>query len=254
MTSTHNGFSSFNFDQYETSLHVVHAYHHSRSDNRENKIKEAMFAVGSPIVASALSTMGASAFLFGCRTWVFIELGLLICSITGMALLFTMIFLFAWLASAGPLPIDQYGQGRSHQWDLGVLCCIPCQKVKMNPFINSKSEQPEDNRSLYSIEIVRNQDKKLKQAEVAEANDNDSVYSIEIVEDLDDDAQQPEKEAEDPYYVAKTVADPNDRKTKKTNDNNTVEKTAGNASNIDETDYMEPKNDEVALRLHVLGI
>lgn len=240
---------------------MVHAYHHSRSANRENKIKEAVFSVGSPIVASALSTMGASAFLFGCRTWVFIELGLLICSITGMALLFTMTFLFAWLASAGPLPIDEYGQGHSHQCDLRVLCHIPRQKGKMSPSINTKSEQPEENRSICSIEMVRNQERNFpvqrkrnkKQAKVAEADDNDSVYSIEIVEDLDDGALQPEKEAENPHYVGRTAADPNDRKTKKTNYNNNVEKTVEGTINIDKTDDRDPQNDEVALRLHVLG-
>ena len=239
---------------------MVHAYHQSRSDNRENKIKEAIFAVGSPIVASALSTMGASAFLFGCRTWVFIELGLLICSITGMALLFTMTFLFAWLASAGPLPIDKYGQGHSHQCDLRVLCRIPRQKGKMSPSIDTKSEQPEEKRSICSM--VRNEEKDFpvqrkrnkKQAKVTEANDNDSVYSIEIIEAFDDDAPQPEKEAEDPYHVGRTAADPTDRKTKKTNYNNNVEETVEDTIIIDKKDDMDPQNDEVALRLHVLGI
>ncbi|KAL3920264.1 MAG: hypothetical protein SGILL_003350 [Bacillariaceae sp.] len=104
------------------SLHVVHAYHHSRSDTRNAKVKEAVFAVGSPIVASAFSTMGASAFLFGCRTWVFVELGILVCSITAMALLYSMTFLLAWLAMTGPLPFEKNGD-RVHSWDFRALCC-----------------------------------------------------------------------------------------------------------------------------------
>ena len=175
---------------------MVHAYHHSKSSDRENKIKEAIFAVGSPIVASALSTMGASAFLFGCRTWVFIELGILICSITAMALLYTMTFLFAWLALAGPLPIDQNGHKHSHRWDLKVMCWIPCQKDKMSSSIdttNEKSEQREDDESVYSIEVVEDLEEnpplpgkfETERSKVEEAEDDDSVY--EVVDDDDDD-------------------------------------------------------------------
>jgi predicted RND superfamily exporter protein len=86
------------------SLHVVHAYQHSSDNNREGRVKSALFATGSPIIASALSTIGGCIFLFGCRTYVFIELGLLICSITMFALIFSMTFLPAWLTMMGPLP------------------------------------------------------------------------------------------------------------------------------------------------------
>lgn len=103
------------------SLHVVHAYYHAKGINRVEKVTEAIFAVGGPIVASALSTMGASAFLFGCRTWVFVELGILVCSITAMALLYSMTFLLAWLALAGPLPLERGGK-QLHAWDLRALC------------------------------------------------------------------------------------------------------------------------------------
>ena len=88
------------------SLHVAHAYHQSKRAQRENKVKQAVFVTGSPIVASALSTIGGGAFLFFCRTYAFVELGILICSITAMALLFSMGFLLAWLAMIGPLTHD----------------------------------------------------------------------------------------------------------------------------------------------------
>ena len=169
---------------------MVHAYHHSKSRDRKNKIEEALFAVGSPIVASALSTIGASAFLFGCRTWVFIELGILICSITSMALLYTMTFLFAWLAIAGPLPIDQHGYNDSHRWDLKAMCWIPCQKDKLNSSIDTtyeKSEQrDDDDGSVYSIEVVEeaddDDDDSVYSIEVVQAEDNESVHSIEMIE------------------------------------------------------------------------
>ena len=94
------------------NLHVVHAYQHSTDEHREGKVKSALFATGSPIIASALSTIGGCIFLFGCRTYVFMELGLLICSITLFSLIFSMSFLPAWLTIMGPLPrkkIDQDG-------------------------------------------------------------------------------------------------------------------------------------------------
>ena len=115
------------------SLHVVHAYHCSNKNNRQQKMEDAIFAVGSPIVASALSTIGGSIFLFGCRTYVFVELGILMCSITTMALVFSMGFLVAWLKMIGPLPCDnvdninqehrnelKHGH-RVHYWDLKAL-------------------------------------------------------------------------------------------------------------------------------------
>ena len=134
---------------------MVHAYHHSKGHDRANKIKDAVFAVGSPIIASALSTMGASAFLFGCRTWVFIELGLLICSITAMALLYTMTFLLAWLACAGPVPIFESDQNNLHQWDLKALCCASrLRRQAKRPTVVTEMDQSDDNRSEFSIEIV----------------------------------------------------------------------------------------------------
>jgi len=180
------------------SLHVVHAYHHSRSSNRDKKIKEAIFAVGSPIVASALSTMGASAFLFGCRTWVFIELGILICSITGMALLYTMTFLFAWLSITGPLPINPHGHDLLHRWDLKVMCWDILQRGKVIP------EQIEDDDSVFSIEVVEDLEEdsaipgklETKNSEI-ELEDDDSVYSIEVVDDLEEDSQKSENQTEE---------------------------------------------------------
>ena len=171
---------------------MVHAYHHTKGGNRENKIKGAIFAVGSPIIASALSTMGASAFLFACRTWVFIELGLLICSITAMALFYTMTFLFAWLANAGPIPIEQYGEKHLHQWDLRLLYA-PLKK-KMGSTVGSTKDQADENASVYSIEIVdfdKGSQQKDEQGKIVNDDDNDSVYSIEVIEDSNCETELP---------------------------------------------------------------
>ncbi len=180
------------------SLHVVHAYHHSKGHDRANKIKDAVFAVGSPIIASALSTMGASAFLFGCRTWVFIELGLLICSITAMALVYTMTFLLAWLACAGPVPIFENDQNNVHQWDLKALCCASrLRRQAKRPTAVTEMDQSDDSRSVFSIEIVGDLDTDFTdppkpetiltpqrgERKQLENGDIDRGYDIEIVDD-----------------------------------------------------------------------
>lgn len=104
------------------SLHVVHAYRRSKSTNRETKVKEAVFITGSPIFASALSTIGGCAFLLGCRTLALVELGILICCVAAMALIYSMGFLLAWLLTIGPLPVGGEFDGcQKHRWDICAL-------------------------------------------------------------------------------------------------------------------------------------
>jgi hypothetical protein len=184
------------------SLHVVHAYHHAKSDVRSEKIKEAVFAVGSPIVASAISTMGASVFLFACRTWVFVELGILICSITAMALLYSMTFLVAWLSVCGPLPFQKNGR-RLHRWDLQAFLCfeVPC-NTNNNEYNNEDVVETEGQsvvksymaRTIQMGEESSNDDDELSNdgsasfieiedsdEEAGESDDEGSVYSITVV-------------------------------------------------------------------------
>ncbi|MGK3744720.1 MAG: hypothetical protein ACI8RD_014548, partial [Bacillariaceae sp.] len=141
---------------------VVHAYHYSNSRDQKDKIKDAIYAVGSPIVASALSTMGACVFLFACRTWIFIELGILICSITFMALLYTMLFLFSWLNIAGPRPIDSNDHNHLHRWDFRALFWIPYRKTFTNLHDNNTDAKAvgsteESLESLNSSDVLSNE-------------------------------------------------------------------------------------------------
>eukprot|EP00569_Conticribra_weissflogii_P002690 CAMPEP_0171333544 /NCGR_PEP_ID=MMETSP0878-20121228/4072_1 /TAXON_ID=67004 /ORGANISM="Thalassiosira weissflogii, Strain CCMP1336" /LENGTH=2008 /DNA_ID=CAMNT_0011834491 /DNA_START=127 /DNA_END=6153 /DNA_ORIENTATION=- len=106
------------------SLHVAHAFHNSSIKDRTTKIQRTAFVTGSPILASAVSTIGGSAFLLACRTWLLTELGILICAIIALSLFFSMLFLLAWLATFGPLPreVDSTIGERNgrviHSWDL----------------------------------------------------------------------------------------------------------------------------------------
>jgi MMPL family len=175
------------------SLHVVHAYHHAKGDTRAAKVAEAIFAVGGPIVASALSTIGASAFLFGCRTWVFVELGILVCSITTMALLYSMTFLLAWLTLAGPRPFERNGK-QVHAWDIHALCCSKiwchstadaCENVcQADDELDGECSfrYPKSSSRIDTIDSD-NRSSNDSSEEIQDRGD-DSDYSIEVVDDL----------------------------------------------------------------------
>ena len=105
-------------------LHIAHAYHTSNIKERSVKIQRAVFLVGSPILWSALSTIGGSAFLFACRTWLLTELGLLICTVIALSLMFSCGFLLAFLSITGPLPLSI---GNLHTCDLlAIFYYLPC--------------------------------------------------------------------------------------------------------------------------------
>jgi len=107
-------------------LHIAHSYHKSNIKERDVKIQRAVFITGSPILWSALSTIGGSMFLFACRTWLLTELGILICTIIGLSLICSVGFLLALLAFIGPLPISPDGDNL-HTWDLMIvfkMCCL----------------------------------------------------------------------------------------------------------------------------------
>ena len=110
-------------------LHIAHAYHTSNIKERSIKIQRAVFIVGSPILWSSLSTIGGSAFLFACRTWLLTELGILICTVIALSLIFSLGFLLALLSAIGPLPISPKQQDTNiHTWDLMNLFLLPCWK------------------------------------------------------------------------------------------------------------------------------
>ena len=110
-------------------LHIAHAYHTSKIKERSIKIQRAVFVVGSPILWSSLSTIIGSAFLFACRTWLLTELGILICTVIALSLIFSMGFLLALLSAIGPLPISSKQQDNNiHTWDLMNLFLLPCWK------------------------------------------------------------------------------------------------------------------------------
>merc|ERR1712194_800100 len=134
-------------------LHIAHSYHNSNIKERSVKIQQAVFLTGSPILWSALSTIGGSSFLFACRTWLLTELGILIVSIIALSLIFSMGFLLAFLAFMGPLPLasDDDDPQSLHFCDLMTL-------FKMRSFHKS-AQSTESDPAIVSVELQQEYDK-----------------------------------------------------------------------------------------------
>lgn len=150
---------------------MAHGFRQGLGESREEKVKQAIFLTGSPICASALSTLGGTVFLFACRTSALIELGILIFCVSGMALLYSMGFLVSCLLMIGPLPYDMTDDSnkkghndndddnshrRLHQCDLYALCCMCTCKM------------PKTKKAHFDSDIVIDQ----PDGKVATANDS----------------------------------------------------------------------------------
>jgi len=133
-------------------LHTAHAYHKSNFKERDAKIQQAVFLTGSPILWSALSTIGGSTFLFACRTWLLTELGILIVSIISLSLIFSVGFLLALLAFMGPLPLSSDDDANNlHTCDLMTI-------FKMCRFRKS-AQSSESDQAIESVESQQHSDK-----------------------------------------------------------------------------------------------
>lgn len=160
-------------------LHIAHSYHKSNIKERIVKIQRAVFITGSPILWSALSTIGGSAFLFACRTWLLTELGILICTIIGLSLICSVGFLLALVAFIGPLPIASDGgkHHNLHSYDLMAvfLCCL-CKRA----------QQAEDGLAMTPIEEVEDG--------IERSLDDASESDAETSSDEESDAETPSEE------------------------------------------------------------
>ena len=87
-------------------LHVAHGYHSSASRTRKDKTTESLTALGVSILGAAMTTASSSAFLFPCRIYLFIQLGVMLVSNTILAVFFALVFLVAMLMIAGPVRVS----------------------------------------------------------------------------------------------------------------------------------------------------
>merc|ERR1712216_849254 len=103
-------------------LHVAHGYHSSESITKKEKTTEALTALGVSILGAALTTASSSAFLFPCRIYLFVQLGIMLTSNTILAVFFALMFLVALLMLAGPTRVSK---DHHRQWCdvVSVLLC-----------------------------------------------------------------------------------------------------------------------------------
>lgn len=177
-------------------LHIAHAYHKSKIEERNVKIQRAVFVAGSPIVWSAISTIGGSAFLFACRTWLLTELGILICTVIGLSLVFSMSFLLGLLACIGPLPIaSDVGKHRNlHTCDLMSIFKLGCFSKCVRKY-----------RSEQVIAPAEVEERNVEQSETSAAEVEQSQIDPEEMEQSQavHEMEQPETEpVEDMYRSA----------------------------------------------------
>jgi len=81
-------------------------------------------------MAAAISTIGACGFLLGCRLWLLVELGMMLCSNAAMALIFSTVSLLAILSIVGPLPFEN--NKHLHQGDFRAILSGSCFRRRDN--------------------------------------------------------------------------------------------------------------------------
>lgn len=84
-------------------LHLAHAFHQSEERTRRFKVKNALLNLGSSIFGGALTTAGATVFLFPTWIYLFHQLGVMLFLNTLIALFFTFFFLTPLLDAIGPV-------------------------------------------------------------------------------------------------------------------------------------------------------
>jgi len=86
-------------------LHLGHCYCHSEQSNRRDIVTNTLGNVGFVVVGGAVTTAGASMFLWACEIYFFVQLGLLLFANTVICCFYSLFFMGALLMIGGPLGI-----------------------------------------------------------------------------------------------------------------------------------------------------
>merc|ERR1719473_2363683 len=82
-------------------LHLAHGYNTAHGDNRREKVEEALVHMGSALLGGAMTTAGATAFLFPSWIYLFHQMGVMLFANVIIALMFTFFFLSPLLSICG---------------------------------------------------------------------------------------------------------------------------------------------------------
>ena len=127
-------------------LHLAHGYHHSEGKTRVEKLRDAMTHLGVSIVMGAITTGGAASFLLMCYLYLFFQLGVMMLMNTLLALFFSLVYLAAVLAIAGPTNNLCY----VYAWPRIFCRCLFCCCLKSTKRNKSSSVAPvEDNSKIF---------------------------------------------------------------------------------------------------------
>lgn len=109
------------------SLHMVHRFGEAEefrkapsvSEERYLRVKHALQTMGSAIVGSAVTTLGASVFLLPCTMQIFVKLAVVLFAVTALACIFAVTALPAALLCFG-----------SVKQRFGLCCCLKAKYIK----------------------------------------------------------------------------------------------------------------------------
>lgn len=101
-------------------LHTAHGYHDARSQfsTRKQRVQDMLTKLGISIAGAAVTTAGSCIFLFFCRIFLFLQLGVMLFANCLIAVVFSLFFLSALLMTAGPM-----GQAGEILYTLQCGCC-----------------------------------------------------------------------------------------------------------------------------------
>jgi len=84
------------------SVHLLHAYTHSKQDDKEGRTQHALSEMGISVINSAATTLLAAAILFGCGFYFFIQFGGFVFMVIGLSILMSITFLIPLMLLLGP--------------------------------------------------------------------------------------------------------------------------------------------------------
>eukprot|EP00746_Dinoflagellata_sp_MGD_P031823 gnl/MRDRNA2_/MRDRNA2_17573_c0_seq2.p1 gnl/MRDRNA2_/MRDRNA2_17573_c0~~gnl/MRDRNA2_/MRDRNA2_17573_c0_seq2.p1 ORF type:complete len:414 (+),score=80.35 gnl/MRDRNA2_/MRDRNA2_17573_c0_seq2:1-1242(+) len=118
-----------------------HAGTYDLGDTREDKTLHAFFELGASVVGGALTTFGASVFLFLCKQTFFRVFGIFLCTVIIGSFLFANFSFMPMLAMIGP----QKGKGNmpwhTHRRDSKDLTVPDAQQTKVSPTTKPEEEE-----------------------------------------------------------------------------------------------------------------
>lgn len=129
------GLTTFVGLSVDYTLHTCHGYHESGHDTSRGKTTDSLMRLGPAIVGGALTTAGATVFLFFCWILPFYQLGVMLFLNTLITIFLTFFFLMPLLMIAGP---------RGECCDIYALLLCRAMRRALQDDMDDEDETPKD--------------------------------------------------------------------------------------------------------------